>query len=1358
MATDALISAEQRRALAVALRWGAVAMAMLFLLAWFGGCSDSVGVQSIPAVVKISPDTLTILTGQSSQLTATAWDANGNELSPPAVAWSSKNTTVATVSSAGLLSGMVLGRDTITATVDGISGTALITVLSPNLAKVTVSPDSTGVASNGILQLTATLDDGNGHRLIDGPVTWATLNPSVATVSRTGLVTAVDSGRDTITAFSGGKTGVAILDVGGPEQPASGILVSDLAPKPTPQVALGSLPSRAPGVAQATSAQDSVTYVAIPPGTVPDGITAQAFNPASASLVTAAMNAGGLDPVPVGAKAGDTVTVVTTTSGGITRTVRVPVARASAPIVIRGQPPKKKTDVPLNSVLAYVFSEPVDPRTISTQSVQLVKEGQLVPGQPVLQPGGLRVDFIPDAPLDPQSAYTLLVTTAVKSLKGQPLSRAEVSTFSTGTFVGGLSFVFVTPSSAAIVVGGAIQLTATPADTVGDPVRAGPVTWSTSNPSVATVSASGLVTAVGQGQATIEATANNVTGRATITVVPPTSLIIDGVWDWTERIVGNAVTCNDTGSYAFTQVGVNFAGQSQQVGSCRTPGDNAHADPVTTGLITGNDISFGVGSGGNTCSYTGHATGTPASSISGPVSCSDGSTGTWSAARQKSIGSVTVTPSTATLFPGNPVQLIATLADGQGNRVFFRQVTWSSDQPSVATVSAAGLVTAVAPGSATITAGAGGKSGTASVVVLTPVASVQVTPLFDTIATGGTVQFTAVPKDAAGNPLTGRAVGWSSFNATVATITSTGVATAVAVGGTSIIASVENASGSATLTVTGTPVDIAGEWSFTQEFDSTDMDGNPVFVCADSGSLVLSQNGLAVSGTSSQVGNCPNESTRTVTNGTLSGRVISFSAGGCRYVVTVSVDLRTFSGSSFPYLCPGGNGWIGYAGIQAARVGPPTSLSVSPASDTLVSGGSVQLGATLRDAAGDPMYGHPVAWSSDNPGVATVSGSGLVTGVGAGSATITASAASVSGTATVTVMTVSFASLSTGSGSTCGLTAAGAAFCWGYNGGGLLGDGDYVNRSVPTAVLGGMTFGSVVVGVLHACGLTSGGTAYCWGSNGNGQLGDGSGADHLTPAPVAGGLTFTSLTAGAYHTCGLATGGAPYCWGGNFSGQLGDGSAVNHAVPTLVAGGLTYVSVTAGQLHACALTAGGEAYCWGANSSGQLGNGDPSGTSATTPVRVAGGIPFAALAAGGDHTCALTQSGAAYCWGNNFSGQLGDGSTTNHLTPVPVNGGLIFATIAPGLGHTCGLTTGGGASCWGLNSGGEIGDGSTSGSLVPVSVAGGFTFTAVRAGDAHSCAIATSGVAYCWGYNSYGALGDGTTTNRSVPVKVAGQP
>ena len=171
-------------------------------------------------------------------------------------------------------------------------------------------------------------------------------------------------------------------------------------------------------------------------------------------------------------------------------------------------------------------------------------------------------------------------------------------------------------------------------------------------------------------------------------------------------------------------------------------------------------------------------------------------------------------------------------------------------------------------------------------------------------------------------------------------------------------------------------------------------------------------------------------------------------------------------------------------------------------------------------------------------------------------------------------------------------------------------------------------------------------------------------------------------------------------------------------------------SVGAGNLHSCGLTVTGNAYCWGFNDFGQLGDGSTTGS--LTPVLVSGGIRFSSISTRGGHTCGVTSVGDAYCWGENFRGQLGDGTTINRLTPVLVSGGLSFASVSTSFSETCGVTTDGDAYCWGENFRGQLGDGTTINRLTPVPVAGGLTFASLSTG-AQTCGVTAAGDAYCWG-------------------------
>ena len=194
-------------------------------------------------------------------------------------------------------------------------------------------------------------------------------------------------------------------------------------------------------------------------------------------------------------------------------------------------------------------------------------------------------------------------------------------------------------------------------------------------------------------------------------------------------------------------------------------------------------------------------------------------------------------------------------------------------------------------------------------------------------------------------------------------------------------------------------------------------------------------------------------------------------------------------------------------------------------------------------------------------------------------------------------------------GHTCGVDDTGKVWCWGDNESGQLGNGspDDNAHSTPGPVSGDQQVTTVTAGLGgHSCSLTAAGAAWCWGENAFGALGDGTTIARASPVAVAGGLSFTTLIAGGFlgHTCGLLDTGAAWCWGENERGQVGDGSTTDRSSPRAVAGGLMFRVLDAGFRHTCGLSVTAVLYCWGSSGAGQLGNGTE--TLSAVPARVFG--------------------------------------------------------------------------------------------------------------------------------------------------------
>ena len=587
-----------------------------------------------------------------------------------------------------------------------------------------------------------------------------------------------------------------------------------------------------------------------------------------------------------------------------------------------------------------------------------------------------------------------------------------------------------TPASGTLAVGATLQITLVQRDSAGINVPIGVVTWTSSNQTVATVDGTGRITGRSAGLATITASTAGLAATVSLQVVPvPVASV---------TVAPGTATLQLGTTAQFIAVSRDAAGLLLVGRPVTWSTSNAAVLTVSSsGLVT----SRGVGSATVTAAVEGQTGSSPVTVQNVPVA------------------SVQVVPGADTVHIGKQTQLVAVPRDANGIPLSGRAITWSSSAPAVARVSGSGLIDGLVAGTAVISATSEGQTGTATITVIpVPVAAVIVVPQSVTVLVGTTTTFNATPRDANGGALTGRSVTWATANSAIATVSPSGVVSGIAPGSVLISATCEGVTGSAFVTITTAPATLvqvtilpataallsgqtqqftlSGQLSdgatvpVTGSFTASggSVSGGGLYTAPDqSGTFLVigTATGSSLRDTASVTVTRPpvatvqvNPATATLNVGStlslaavlrdasgsiLTNRTVTWSSNNTTAATVSNSGVVTGRAAGTATITATSEGQSGTATLTL-QVTPVATVQVSPASSTIDLGTTTQLNAVTRDANGNVLTGRVVTWTSSNPLVATVSGTGLVTGVAAGSATITATSETRTATASITVI------------------------------------------------------------------------------------------------------------------------------------------------------------------------------------------------------------------------------------------------------------------------------------------------------------------------------------------------------------------
>ncbi|WP_052206663.1 beta strand repeat-containing protein [Cellulophaga baltica] len=922
--------------------------------------------------ITIDPTSITITNGSTTTLTETIAPANATNQN---VTWSSSDDAIASVNAAGVVTGNTIGTATISVTTEdgGFTATSTITVQAATFAVtgITVDPTVITITNGSTTTLTETITPANAT---NQNVTWTSSDDAIASVSATGVVTgnAIGTATITVTTEDGAFTATSTITV-----QAATVAVTGITVDPTSiTITNGSTTTLTETITPANATNQNVTW-------------------SSDNTSMATVNAAG---VVTGNAIGTATITVTTEDGAFTATSTITVQAATVAVTGITVDP---TSITITNGSTTTLTETIAPANATNQNVTWSSSDDAIAS--VSAAGVVTGNAIGTA--------TITVTTEDGAFTATSTITVQAATFA-------VTGITVDPTAITITNGSTTTLTETitPANATNQNV-----TWSSDNTSVATVNASGLVSSVGIGEAKITVTTQDggFTATSLVTVeaasiavtsvsISPTSITItDGsTTTLTETIApANASNQNVTWSSDNTSVAtVNASGLVSSVGigeakitvTTQDGGFTATSlvtveaasiavtgitiDPTSITIINGSTttlvetITPSNATNQNvtwsssddaiaTVDATGVVTGVGTGTAIITVTTVDGN---FSANNLITVNAVPIlvtgvnlTPPTITIIEGATTTLIANLIP---NNASNQLVSWSSSNTSVATVNASGVVTGVGVGNTTITVTTndGNKIATSLITVDAapiPVTGVNLTPPTLTIINGTTATLAA---DIEPSNASNQAVFWSSSNTDAATVNASGVVTGVGVGNTIITVTTDDGDKIATslITVDAAPISVTG------------VNLTPPTLTIINGTTATLTADIEPSNASNQAVSWSSSNTDAATVNA-SGVVTGVGVGNT--IITVTTDDGNKIATSL-------------ITVDAAPIAV-TSVAIENRS-----GSTVAIGRTIsltRIITPSNATNQNVSWVSSNPGKATVSASGVVTGVSDGDVIIT---------------------------------------------------------------------------------------------------------------------------------------------------------------------------------------------------------------------------------------------------------------------------------------------------------------------------------------------------------------------------------